>query len=109
MLAVGRFGAAYYIAGYVIECALKACIARKTNEYDFPPRDAQKFYSHDLEDLSVRAGLDTELKALGVKWTIVKDWSEESRYETAPESKARDLITAIGGLDGVFECIRRSW
>jgi hypothetical protein len=36
LLDAGRFQAAYYLCGYAIECALKACIARKTREFDFP-------------------------------------------------------------------------
>jgi HEPN domain-containing protein len=28
LLSAGRFAAAYYLAGYAVECALKACIAR---------------------------------------------------------------------------------
>ena len=27
---------AYYLMGYAVECALKACIAKQTKRYDFP-------------------------------------------------------------------------
>jgi HEPN domain-containing protein len=30
----------YYLCGYAIECALKACIARNTQRHDFPDKDA---------------------------------------------------------------------
>jgi HEPN domain-containing protein len=30
------YDGAYYLSGYVVECALKACIAKKTREHDFP-------------------------------------------------------------------------
>jgi HEPN domain-containing protein len=33
----GRYDAAYYLAGYAVECALKACIAKQTMRHDFPP------------------------------------------------------------------------
>lgn len=36
----GRYSAAYYTAGYVVECALKACIAKQTREHDF--RESRK-------------------------------------------------------------------
>jgi HEPN domain-containing protein len=36
LLASGRFGAAYYLAGYAVECGLKACIAKLTRAEDFP-------------------------------------------------------------------------
>ena len=29
---------AYYLMGYAVECALKACIAKQTKRYDFPPK-----------------------------------------------------------------------
>ena len=109
LLAAGRFGAAYYLTGYVVECSLKACIAKRTNQHDFPPRDAHKLYSHDLEDLARRAGLESELKSLGVLWEIVKDWSEDSRYETQEENRAVEMLAAVGDPSGVFECIRRFW
>src|SRR5205807_5441492 len=36
---------AYYLAGYAVECALKACIAKKTLAHDFPPKAAAKLYT----------------------------------------------------------------
>jgi len=42
---------AYYLSGYSVECALKACIAKKTQAHDFPPQDARTFYTHDLDIL----------------------------------------------------------
>ena len=35
MLAAGRYGAAYYIVGYAVECGLKACIAKLTQAEEF--------------------------------------------------------------------------
>ncbi len=35
---------AYYLAGYAVECALKACIAKRTLAYDFPPKPARDLY-----------------------------------------------------------------
>lgn len=29
---------AYYLLGYAIECALKACIAKQTKKFDFPEK-----------------------------------------------------------------------
>ena len=60
LLAAGRFDCAYYIAGYAVECPLKACIANKTKEGDFPPRETRKIWTHDLVDLIESAGLKTE-------------------------------------------------
>lgn len=83
----GRYDAAYYLAGYAVECSLKACISRLTREFDFPPK-AKKvtdYYSHDLEKLLGIAGL-AEFKValeqdgiLARNWNFVTRWSEESR------------------------------
>lgn len=36
LLAAGLFDGAYYLAGLAVECALKACIAKATQQYDSP-------------------------------------------------------------------------
>lgn len=52
LLAAERYQAAYYLCGYAIECAVKACIARKTREFDFPDRKVvNDSYVHDLTKL----------------------------------------------------------
>ena len=49
LLKAKRYDAAYYLTGYVIECALKACVAKKTKRYEFPRKDAGSLYTHGLE------------------------------------------------------------
>jgi HEPN domain-containing protein len=91
LLTNSRFGAAYYMVGYAVECGLKACIAKLTKAEDFYDKTlARKIFVHDLEDLANLAGLDT--KQIGTSdpvfaayWALVKDWDEESRYETHTE------------------------
>ena len=42
---------AYYLAGYAVECGLKACIAKRTREHDYPDKKlVNKSYTHDVED-----------------------------------------------------------
>ena len=36
LLRLGLFDGAYYLAGYSVECALKACIAKGTQRFEFP-------------------------------------------------------------------------
>ena len=59
LLRARHFSGAYYLGGYAIECAMKACIAKKTKRYDFPPKpkSTQEYYSHDLEQLVRAANL----------------------------------------------------
>ncbi len=35
LLASNRYGGAYYLVGYAVECGLKACIAKLTQAEDF--------------------------------------------------------------------------
>src|ERR1700680_175338 len=65
LLAAGRWSGAYYLAGYALECGLKACIARLTNKEAFP-RDrkfVEECYTHNLEKLLKAAGLKPALDA----------------------------------------------
>src|ERR1700681_3770039 len=59
LLAAGRWSGAYYLAGYAVECGLKACIAKLTNQDDFPRdrRLLEECYTHSLEKLLKPAGL----------------------------------------------------
>ena len=57
------YDGAYYLAGYAVECALKACVARRIKRYEFPDRDfVRKAYTHDLTDLARLAGIETRFK-----------------------------------------------
>jgi HEPN domain-containing protein len=118
LLAAGFFDGAYYLAGYAVECALKACIARLTNQHDFPDKEfAQACYTHDIEKLVRATGLTAQRDAdapagsdLAVNWDIAKDWAESSRYERNAEPKARALIEAvIHATNGVLPWIKARW
>ena len=52
MLQLGLFDGAYYLAGYAVECALKACIAKGTLRGEFPDKKrVDSSYSHNLREL----------------------------------------------------------
>ncbi len=114
----GSYEGAYYFCGYIIECALKACIAKGTQKYDFPDRKTvDESYTHDLTKLVKIAGLSIELdeeiknnSTFGTNWTIVKDWSEASRYEKHVEKEARDLFSAVANKKyGVLQWLKKHW
>lgn len=118
LLADGRFDCAYYIAGYAVECALKACIANKTEEDDFPPRETRKIWTHDLGDLLDSAGLKTEFSEVTgenflfeASWAIVKDWSESSRYENKQDRlRAELMLDAITNpQNGILQWLKKYW
>jgi HEPN domain len=47
------YSGAYYMCGYVIECALKACICKRTNQFDFypHPKEARDAWTHEFAKL----------------------------------------------------------
>ena len=48
----GRYAAAYYLCGYAVECALKACIAKQTMQFEFPDLvRVRESYTHDFKKL----------------------------------------------------------
>lgn len=114
-----RYDGAYYLSGYVIECGLKACIAKQVKEFEFPDKKlAQDCYTHDLAKLIKTAGLQTALNneiksnsSFEINWTLVKDWSEESRYQKRSAQEARDIYSAIADEqgNGVFKWVKRHW
>ena len=119
MLTAGQYEGAYYLAGYAVECALKSCIARQTQQHDFPPKPefVRRLYSHELGDLLRVAGLaltlDVDSKtdpALGANWDVVEGWSEQSRYARPTESQARQLHDAIvDPSHGVLQWLHQHW
>ena len=112
----GRYDAAYYFAGYVVELLIKARVCKTLGIDDFfdfgnpaktkipMPVEAYKPYKvHDLKQLMVFSGLytvfnadlTTDIKLKGY-WSIICDWNENSRYLTSKTTKdVTDLLTSI--------------
>jgi hypothetical protein len=117
LLTIRRHSAAYYLAGYAVECGLKACIAKRFSRYEFPPRNAQTLYTHRIADLVVGAQLQASLAneksvstTFNQNWSIVSAWSEESRYQTWSKQQASTLVNAITDVpDGVMAWIKQHW
>lgn len=101
-----------YLAGYAVEFALKVRIIVQLMRSDsFPDRKlAENCYKHDLTLLRRLAGLEADMDAdpaVGPQWDVVKDWSEQSRYEVGrTEAAATDLYEAILG---VLPWIKARW
>ena len=119
LLKAGYGAGAYYLAGYSVECALKACIAKQTRRHDFPDRKlAQKAHVHSLEQLLGLTGLNRDSRKamdlnseLELNWALVKDWNETSRYESdISVQAARDLLSACTARkNGVLPWIHSRW
>jgi HEPN domain-containing protein len=109
---------AYYLAGYSVECALKACIAKRTKEHDFPDKKlVNESHTHDLGKLLNLAELVDDLDAviqadpaMGTALDKIRDWSETSRYQDKTDLEATALLGAIdNGNGGLLPWIRLHW
>jgi HEPN domain-containing protein len=117
LLEAGEYSGAYYLAGYAVECALKACYAKATQRYDFPDRSATKVFIHNLKDLTKLANVDLELETaiaadrqLERNWILVRNWSEQRRYTEATQEIATALLQAITARKGgVLPWFKQRW
>jgi HEPN domain-containing protein len=58
LLDAGRSSSAYYLAGYAVELALKACVAKAFQPNAIPDKAfVNEIYTHSLEKLPSTAGL----------------------------------------------------
>lgn len=108
---------AYYLAGYSVECALKACIAKSTKRHDFPDKQrANDSYTHHPKKLIIVAGLELALEEavrqseFGRRWKIVIQWNEDSRYSHHTPQDAHDLIEAIENRNhGILQWLKKHY
>jgi len=113
-----EYSGAYYLAGYAVECALKACVAKGVKRYDFPEKGlSDKVFTHDLETLLKHSKSSAELEAeskanprFAACWDVVIKWSEASRYTIWTRNQAEALLDAIlRRKDGVMPWIKQRW
>lgn len=108
---------AYYLAGYAVECALKACIAKFTQRHDFPDKvRVNRSYTHNLKDLIgvalLKDALDAAMREseFAWRWELVIKWNEESRYREHPAQEALDLIEAIENRKhGILQWLKKHY
>jgi HEPN domain len=113
------FDGAYYLLGYAVECAFKACIAKKTQQFDFPPdrKTVEAIYQHLPTILLKAAGLEVEHKleaqansAFDNNWKIVQNWSEQFRYKSGmTEAEMNDFYSAVTGSEGILLWLKKYW
>ncbi len=120
LLDQSRWSAAYYLAGYAIECGLKACIMRRVEEKGVifeEKKFSEQCWTHEFEvllrlaDLSITFVGDRKSNfSLGGNWDKIQKWSESSRYQLTEEAAAKNLYDAISNRpNGVMEWIRQRW
>ena len=119
LLRAKYYDGAYYLLGYSVECALKACVAKQMRRFDIPDKKLiNDIYTHDLGKLLSISGLEPEYRkeslrnpAFELNWTVVKDWSEKARYATGlTKSEVEDFFSAVlSQKNGVLPWLKKSW
>jgi hypothetical protein len=122
LLASGRWSAAYHLAGYAVECWLKACILalveNQNGDLIFRERRfSEKCWTHNFDELVQLAGHRTALdldrntnRQLEINWAYAIDWEETSRYSLATQFDAHRLYQAITDPQNIFlPWIRTQW
>jgi hypothetical protein len=117
LLTNGFPSGAYYLAGYAIERALKAVIARDFRANEIPDlKYVRDIHTHDLSALLRFAELEEQLDAekktnpdLYQRWTTIKTWSETARYKVWTEVSASDILDGVDGDMGLLQWLRNRW
>lgn len=120
LLAEGYYSGAYYLAGIGVECAIKACIAKKTQRHEFPPsrKYSDDCFQHDFGRLITTAGLRGVLDAkrqseavFDANWAIVSKWTIDDRYnDKITRQTAREYYSAVSARQhGVLTWLRLHW
>ena len=118
LLGAGLWDGAYYLAGYAVECALKACIAKQTQRHEFPDKKRViESYTHELLPLVRLGGLGDALRErirhdlqFEKNWELSRTWSEESRYRRHDQKSAQEMVDAVAHRsDGVVAWIKAYW
>lgn len=99
-----QYSGAYYLAGYCVEMALKACYCKNVRRYSFPPtKDIySKLYDHDLNKLIDAVGIKIQFDtksggdpSFTGAWGVVKDWTSESRYQFFRKPEAEAMVSSV--------------
>ena len=117
LLAYGQPSGAYYLAGYAIECALKAKIASQFRADEIPEKAlVLAVYEHELSKLLSLANLkedhanavsgDPDMRR---HWTIVTKWKPDARYKIWSSHEAANMLEAVGGEKGLMRWLRTRW
>jgi len=118
----GLYDGACYLAGYVVELALKAriCKGLDLDEYPQTGEISRAFKTHKYGDLLKLSGLERRFNdAMGTNPSLLKNWSsltvwtEDFRYRPIGSSSKKDAEDIINALDdskdGVFRWIKKRW
>ena len=109
------YDGARYLAGYVLEVALKARICRVLDFEEYPDSgELRRLYAtHDLDQLLKLSGLSRKLplqeKVLFDSWSTAALWKPQRRYDVPGTAKRTDVRDILNAIDEVLRWIRKYW
>jgi len=109
------YDGALYLAGYVLELALKARICRVLDLEEYPDTgDLRRVYAtHDLEQLLTLSGLSQKLVQQGSSlfnsWFAAASWRPEHRYNVPGMTTFEKVRQHLADVDKVLAWIRKYW
>lgn len=119
LLQARRWSSSYYLAGYAVECALKARIAAFMKPRSIPDKEwLHSVYTHRLKDLVAIAGLGRELqnmRSLNAQFRrnwddVVVKWKSEIRYSGVSRTLAQEMFVAVADVqEGVLPWLKSHW
>jgi hypothetical protein len=118
LLQANRSSSAYYLSGYAVELALKACIAALFQPDAIPDKAfVIAIFTHRFDTLLSTSGLLPQFQAnvksdpqFAAYWAIASKWTEESRYSFWDPVSAATMIQAVGDpTHGVFQWVKKHW
>lgn len=111
----GLYDGARYLAGYVLELALKARICRVLDFEEYPDTgEFRRLYAtHDLDQLLKLSGLSRKMSlpesAMFDSWSTAVLWKPERRYDIAGSAKLEDVRDILAAVDKVLRWIKKYW
>lgn len=97
----------------------QTCLSKQIAKHAIPTkRFIAEVYTHDLQKLikldgdlisaySERIKNDNDFE---INWSIVKDWSERSRYKKYDKNQAQQLLEAITTTEGgILKWVQQYW
>jgi len=116
------YDGSYYLCGYVVELALKACVCRHLGVDEYPegePNLKGLFRTHDFRSLELIAGLRSSIAAkrqasfaFDANWTLATSWKPEDRYllNFKKQNEAHDMLEALRSTpEGVLTWLSQQW
>lgn len=116
------YDGACYLAGYVVELALKARICKLLDIMDYPDSGeiSKSFKIHNLDILLRLSGLEKIFNnaklnnpQLHANWSIITTWNEQYRYNPIGTNQKNNTLQVINALEdqtnGIYKWIQKRW